>query len=650
MKEKGFAQSLIRSLGLHKNPAYVEDHLKLADVKSAAFLGFIVSGVEVWMLIRYVYKYVLTGICETVGDFFRYTQGYWQLLFTSILLCVYGYLYVKGKLKILNRASRLFIFLYFAQGIYFGLAITRSDLGKGRMIMCFLTMISWLTVICVWRPVISVALCILTGSYFVYFVNHYVTDTDGSPYHLEEGNLVNYITFLLVLMILTLSVYYQRYSDASTSYRLKLSAITDRLTGIPNMSCFSDESTECMREAFDKGVPPVFLVFNIVNFQTYNDRFGYTGGNKLLQTMGRIVAEHFADGPYARLSDDYFVAFTGKDDYKARVKKVKDALKKAYSSETYLDVNAAFYVVKRRDLEPRHAIDRARYALSFLKHHDETFLIEYDDTLRDRYKLRQYVLNNIDTAVAQGYIKVYYQPVIWSEDETLCGFEALARWDDPVMGFLSPGQFIPILEESRQIHKLDRCIYESVCKNMRACMDAGLPVLPTSLNFSRLDFELMDAVGELEALVAKYKISRELLHVEITESALSEDIKGLQSAMATLHEKGYMIWLDDFGSGYSSMNVLKDFKFDLLKIDMEFLKNFSGNEKAYLIIDSIIRLADQLGMMTLTEGVETKEAVEFLRNAGCGRLQGFLFGRPMPYDEVIQKIKANEYMISPVLH
>ena len=308
-------------------------------------------------------------------------------------------------------------------------------------------------------------------------------------------------------------------------------------------------------------------------------------------------------------------------------------------------MKAGVYPVTHDNVEPRHAVDRASYAMSLIKNVDEEPVKFYDETLQNQYRLRQYVLNNIDKAVQNGYIKVYYQPVIWAEDGTLCGFEALARWIDPEIGFLSPSQFVPLLEEIRQIHKLDKCIYESVCQQMRDCLDKNLPVLPTSMNFSRLDFELMDAVAELESLVKKYQIPKNLLHVEITESALSKDVKGLQEAMDRLHGLGYVIWLDDFGSGYSSMNVLKDFKFDLLKIDMEFLKNFSGNDNAHKIIQSIISLSKSLNMQSLTEGVETQEMVDFLRECGCGRLQGFFFGKPMPYEEILAKIADGTYKL-----
>jgi len=187
---------------------------------------------------------------------------------------------------------------------------------------------------------------------------------------------------------------------------------------------------------------------------------------------------------------------------------------------------------------------------------------------------------------------------------------------------------------------------ESVLRQMRSTLDAGGVVLPVSLNFSRLDFELMDAVGELDELMKKYEIPKEFIHVEITESALTENEEGLHQAVDRLHDMGYVVWLDDFGSGYSSLNVLKDFRFDLLKIDMVFLKAFSGNENSKVIIRSIIELANSLHMKTLTEGVETDEAVEFLRESGCERLQGYYYGKPQTYEEISAKMKTGTYQIS----
>ncbi len=211
---------------------------------------------------------------------------------------------------------------------------------------------------------------------------------------------------------------------------------------------------------------------------------------------------------------------------------------------------------------------------------------------------KKYIINHLDQAIEKRYIRPYYQPVVFAKTRKLCGFEALARWIDPEEGFLSPGDFIPALEEYHEIYKLDRCIIESVCRDIRETLDKGLPVVPISLNFSRLDFEVPDAIDHLNRTVDRYQVPRDLIHVEITESTLSENTEKLQASCAELHKLGYALWLDDFGSGYSALNVLKDYEFDALKIDMTFLSNFSGNPKSRPVLKSVVGLADALGIST----------------------------------------------------
>ena len=188
-----------------------------------------------------------------------------------------------------------------------------------------------------------------------------------------------------------------------------------------------------------------------------------------------------------------------------------------------------------------------------------------------------------------------------------------------------------------------------VCKDIKHNIENNLPVIPVSINFSRYDFAVVDIVSMIDEVVNEYGISKDLLHVEITESALTKDEENLKRAMARLHQLGYAIWLDDFGSGYSSFNVLKDFDFDMLKLDMKFLVGFEGNAKAKTLIKAVVQLADQIGMKTLCEGVETLEEAEFLKSVNCGRLQGYLIGKPMPYDDLKQKIIDKQYTISKKL-
>ena len=181
---------------------------------------------------------------------------------------------------------------------------------------------------------------------------------------------------------------------------------------------------------------------------------------------------------------------------------------------------------------------------------------------------------------------------------------------------------------------------------MRNAIDKGRTIVPVSINFSRLDFELMDVESTLDELVNKYEIDKKYVHVEITESALINSENFLNTNIKKIKNLGYSVWLDDFGSGYSSLNVLKDFTFDVVKIDMKFLTNFDSNEKTKDILDCIIQLANRLGMNTLTEGVETEAESEFLEKIGCERLQGYLFGKPYSLEDLENKIDNKELIIS----
>ncbi|MCR5251347.1 MAG: EAL domain-containing protein [Lachnospiraceae bacterium] len=648
MDEHGGKKSILRkigdAIGFYRNNAYVAEHLREADVRSTRYMAGVVAVIELGMLLRYVWRWVLPGKCETVADFFTYTQSYWILLTAALLMLIYSEVYVRGKIRRFPRLSWLWTGCFFLVAIYFGIMTGLTDFSKGKMITAFLTMMLFVTVTLVWRPFTSILLMLGFGGAFLFLIDHYSVDRDGNPIRMGEGDRLNYITFLISMTVLVLTVYYQRYREAVKSDILAKKTITDERTGIPNMHRFCEESKAFQEAHADR--EQVFLSFNVENFRTYNDRYGYSGGNELLKKIGELLAEHFPEEPYARQGDDKFAALCDAEGHEERIRALREAFLAQNTGEIYLDLKTGVYRSSKVEPEPRLAVDHARYAASLLKNHNDRYIREYDQKLAEGYSIRQYVLNNIEKAVKEGYIQVYYQPVMWASDGELCGCEALARWIDPEEGFLSPGQFIPVLEECRQIHKLDRCIYETVCRRLRESMDAGEAVFPVSLNFSRLDFELMDAVGELEALVEKYRIPRHYLHVEITESALSENDALLHEALDAFHEKGYAVWLDDFGSGYSSMNVLKDYRFDLLKIDMVFLKNFGDNPNSERIIKSILELAASLDMKTLTEGVETKEAVEFLKKAGCGRLQGYFYGKPQKYEEIRDRIESGEYKLS----
>lgn len=243
--------------------------------------------------------------------------------------------------------------------------------------------------------------------------------------------------------------------------------------------------------------------------------------------------------------------------------------------------------------------------------------------------IRDYVTEHLEEALENHWIQVYYQPVIRTLTGELCGLEALARWVDPQVGFLSPASFIPVLEQARLIHRLDAYVLEEVCRMLRERLDKNLCITPVSFNLSRYDFDSMDVFSVVENTRKKYSLPRDFLHVEITESTLAQNAQNISQALDQLREKGYEIWLDDFGSGYSSLNVLKDYQVDLIKLDMGFLRNFTAKSRS--IIASVITMAKDLGVKTLVEGVETKEQADFLAAMGCGRMQGYFLANPSPW-------------------
>jgi len=318
----------------------------------------------------------------------------------------------------------------------------------------------------------------------------------------------------------------------------------------------------------------------------------------------------------------------------------------AYDKTIRPDVKTGAYIFKNKEELARRSVEKARYACMELKNNYFGYLMYYDDDMHKEYRLYQYVIKGIDEAIKEGYVKTYYQPVVRAEDGKLIGAEALARWIDPTYGFLAPNKFVGALEKAHLVYKLDLAMLKNACKHIKSSIDNKRKPIEVSINFSRNDFVMVDIVDEIDRVVNEYKIPKHLLHIEITESALNEDAERLQKDIERLHKLGYQVWLDDFGSGYSSFNVLKDFSFDMVKLDMEFLSSFNENPKSKTIINSVVKMANAIGLETLCEGVETKEQSSFLASIGVDRLQGYLYGKPMPCGDLKAKIDNKEFKVA----
>ena len=640
-----------RGTGLEKHSEYVKDYFFDANMKASIYMSIMVIVLEVWMIIRTTRTLIINDLMGKFGHYFeKYYINYIILLLAGIVMFVYATRYLrrgKGR-KWLGDLIKL---AFSAICIYFGIKISIQDYQKGEQILTFLTMELFVVCLLTWRP--WVGFSILTSSYAIFF---YILSRMEAPNTGEVGltlaTQINGFTMWLSTMVFCVSNYNKTLSQALKDERLEKMnshlrriSVEDELTGIHNMLYFRNEAEKLLGYVTTDKENAVFLFFDIENFKSFNEKYGFRGGNELLKKVAHMIEDAYPNSLVSRFSDDHFVVLTHADGCREAADKLSEEIS-SLQNEVHLQLKCGAYQITNDETDPSLACDRARFACnSIKKHFDDNFRF-YDKMLEDKFQLKQYIVNSIDNAIANNHIKVYYQPVVSTRTGEIVGLEALARWIDPRYGLLPPGAFIEILEEYRQIHKLDICIIDTVCRDYREACESGEVVVPVSLNFSRLDFELCDIVKELSYRAEKYGVPKEFLDVEITESALVDSQGAMKKAMVELRALGYKVWLDDFGSGYSSMNVLKDHSFDVLKIDMKFLSGFDENPKTKLIINNIVALTKEIDMISLTEGVETKEQFEFLASINCDRAQGYLFSKPVPIEKLRERAAKGELKFS----
>ncbi len=383
--------------------------------------------------------------------------------------------------------------------------------------------------------------------------------------------------------------------------------------------------------AQDKSGTVIFL--DILNFKDFNQRYGFACGDDLLRGVAHEITRLFPECVACRSSADHFIVILPlitEEVVRDLLQQLQDAIHQ-YERGIRLTLKAGVYFSDGTEPDPAFATDYSKIACTHAKQSFDQDIFIYDQELAKKEAFHQYVMAGFPEALEKGYIKTYYQREVRALTGQNCGYEALARWEDPEYGMISPAVFVTVLEDAHQIHKLDLYMVENVCKDIRLVMDVGMEAQPVSVNLSRLDFTLCDIFEEVQRIRQKYDLLPSMLNIEITESAFVDDTEALDRAIELFREAGYKIWMDDFGAGYSSLNNLKSYQFDVLKIDMNFLREFETNPRSHVILASIVNMAKELGMHTLAEGVETQEQYDFLRSIGCEKLQGFLIGKPVPF-------------------
>ena len=401
----------------------------------------------------------------------------------------------------------------------------------------------------------------------------------------------------------------------------------DAATGLLGKEAFFDEAAAYLRHSGARDVS--IVCFDVDHFKLFNDLHGLDCGDELLRYLGRALALRFSpDGaqPLARLAADTF-ALCATGIRPERVERILVDISSECPNGIDAIVRAGVYRIEDPASPVSIMCDRAVIALRTVKGSYFDRVALYDPGMREALVLEREVVAGIESALREDRIELFLQPKCNIRTGKIVGAEALARWRHPERGIVAPGEFIPLIERNGLVCSLDLRVWEKTAAWIRGLIDEGVQPVPVSVNVSRADIYLVDVAAELHALVERYGIEPSLIEVEITESAYSERPDRIVAAFDELAERGFTVLMDDFGSGYSSLNMLKDINVYVLKIDMRFLDRDDRRSKD--IMESVIRMARWLDLPVIAEGVETREQVNFLLDVGCSYAQGYYYARPM---------------------
>ncbi len=410
----------------------------------------------------------------------------------------------------------------------------------------------------------------------------------------------------------------------------------DYLTGLPSMSYFFELADEWRKNSRKENETAAILYMDLCGMKFFNRKHGFAQGDELLRSFAAILKSLFSSENCSRFGSDHFCVFTTTDGLEDKLRELFARLESLGESNA-LPVRVGISLDESGKHEISRECDRAKFASDSMGSLFESRFCYFDDKMLKKTEKTQHIINNLDRAMAEGWIQVYHQPIIRAANGKICGEEALARWFDPEKGTISPAEFIPILEEARLVYKLDLFVLDESLKKIKKLSKMGYTVVSESINLSRVDFDCCDIVEEIRRRVDDAGIDRSLVNIELTETSVGNDFDFMKAQIERFRSLGFKVWMDDFGSGYSSLDVLQSLKFDLIKFDMKFMKEFQTNEKSKIILTELIKMAIALDIDTVCEGVETTEQVNFLRMVGCTKLQGFYYSTPLPCEEIIRR-------------
>lgn len=418
--------------------------------------------------------------------------------------------------------------------------------------------------------------------------------------------------------------------------RLRDFAFTDSVTGRSNWRKFNIDA-----DGIIPGSPPktyAIAVFDIKKFKIFNATYNFSGGNLLLKFIANVITNNLSDGEYfSRVAADSFcmlLKYESKEKIIKRIERISEQISR-FTDNYQINLSFGVCIVDDTSLSAAALHDCAIIAKQTIKHKASTNYAFYDEPVRSLLLEESDIENCMETALLNKEFEVYLQPKYRFDTEKIVGAEALVRWNRPGKGLVFPDSFIPIFERTGFIKKLDIYMFENTCallKKWRAespsCND-----LVVSVNFSRVNLNEDNLPLVLLGVAEKHGVPCKNLEIELTESVVVGNYEKLISMMKELKSFGFILSIDDFGSGYSSLNALKNLPVDIIKLDKAFLDEATDNERAKIIISNLIEMTKELSLFTVAEGVETAEQVEFLKDAGCDIAQGYYYSKPVPVAE-----------------
>ena len=418
--------------------------------------------------------------------------------------------------------------------------------------------------------------------------------------------------------------------------KLEIFSSIDRLTKIPNRNTFVEKTQSIIESNPD--IKFAIVRFDIESFKIINQLFGTSEGDSILKFIAvklQEIIEPIKNGTYCRITSDLF-AFSIPYESEELLNSIIDTLVaavKMYPLNFDITLSFGIYIAENSEYSVRHMLDRAGVAQKATKNNYKSHVSYFDEALREQEEIEITIVSEMKRALENGEFKIYLQPKVDMRTGEIIGSEALVRWVHPEKGLISPRSFIPIFENNGFITELDYYIFATVSKQLDKWRSEGIPILPVSVNVSRADLYDPNLFPNIVKIVDTYNIPHEFIEFELTESSFISDNHKLVELTYNLQKGGFHVLMDDFGSGYSSLNSLKDIKVDVLKIDINFLPTSTSDERAGKILTSVVSMANALDLNVVVEGVETRDQADFLISIGAYEAQGYYFFRPMPVEE-----------------